>query len=361
MQVDVSVEPRAPASAFAADVRTLEELGADGIFVPETNHEPFLACTLVAEHTTTAILGTRIAVAFARSPTTVASAAHDLQLYSEGRFVLGLGTQIRAHIERRFSMPWSNPAARIREFVLAVRAVWAAWNDGAPLAFEGEFYQLSLMTPVFSPPPSPHGAPRVHLAAVGDLMCETVGEVADGIVLHSFNTPRYLKSRIIPAVERGCARAGRSLADVDFCATVLVVTGADDAAMARADVATRERIAFYGSTPDYRGVFDAHGWGHLQEQLHELSRAREWAQMSTLVTDEVLDTFAVVGPPDEIGRTREGAIRRARATGGVRHPVRPRPRNARPRPSPASPDERRRGARLSSRRSSPRRPGTRRR
>ena len=160
MQVDVSVEPRAPASAFAADVRALEELGADGIFVPETNHEPFLACALVAEHTTTAILGTRIAVAFARSPTTVASAAHDLQLYSEGRFVLGLGTQIRAHIERRFSMPWSNPAARIREFVLAVRAIWAAWNDGAPLSFEGEFYRLSLMTPVFSPPPSPHGAPR---------------------------------------------------------------------------------------------------------------------------------------------------------------------------------------------------------
>ena len=302
MQVDVSVEPRSPASAFAADVRTLEEIGADGIFVPETNHEPFLACALVAEHTTTAILGTRIAVAFARSPTTVASAAHDLQLYSEGRFVLGLGTQIRAHIERRFSMPWSNPAARIREFVLAVRAVWAAWNDGAPLAFEGEFYQLNLMTPVFSPPPSPHGTPRVHLAAVGDLMCETVGEVADGIVLHSFNTPRYLQSRIIPAVERGCVRAGRSLADVDFCATVLMVTGADDAAMAAADVATRERIAFYGSTPAYRDVFDAHGWGHLHDELHELSRAREWAQMSTLVTDEVLDTFAVVGPPDEIGR-----------------------------------------------------------
>jgi len=151
-------------------------------------------------------------------------------------------------------------------------------------------------------PPSPHGPPRVHLAAVGDLMCETVGEVADGIVLHSFNTPRYLKSRIIPAVERGCARAHRSLADVDFCATVLVVTGADDAAMARADVATRERIAFYGSTPDYRGVFDAHGWGHLQDELHELSRARDWAKMSTLVTDEVLDTFAVVGRPDEVGR-----------------------------------------------------------
>ena len=215
MQVDVSVEPRMPASAFATDVRAFEELGADGIFVSETNHEPFLACTLVAEHTTRARLGTRIAVAFARSPTTVASAAHDLQLYSEGRFVLGLGTQIRAHIERRFSMPWSNPAARIREFVLAVRAIWSAWNDGAPLSFEGEFYRLSLMTPVFSPPPSPHGAPKVHLAAVGDLMCETVGEVADGIVLHSFNTPLYLKSRIIPAVERGCrGPAGASVTSI---------------------------------------------------------------------------------------------------------------------------------------------------
>ena len=305
MQVDVSVEPRAPASAFAADVRAFEDLGADGIFVPETNHEPFVACSLVAEHTTTAVFGTRIAVAFARSPTTVASAAHDLQLYSEGRFVLGLGTQIRAHVERRFSMPWSNPAARIREFVLAVRAIWATWNEGAPLAFDGEFYQLSLMTPVFSPPPSPYGAPRVHLAAVGDRMCETVGEVADGIVLHSFNTPRYLKSRIIPAVERGCARAGRSIADVDVCATVLVATGADDAAMARADVATRERIAFYGSTPDYRAVFDAHGWGQLQTQLRELSLAGEWAKMSTLITDDVLDTFAVVAPPDEIGRRVE--------------------------------------------------------
>ena len=239
--------------------------------------------------------------------------------------MLGLGTQIRAHIERRFSMPWSNPAARIREFVLAVRAIWASWNDDTPLSFEGDFYKLSLMTPVFSPPPSPYGAPKVHLAAVGDLMCETVGEVADGIVLHSFNTPLYLKSRIIPAVERGCARAFRSIADVDFCATVLVVTGADDAAIARADAATRERIAFYGSTPDYRGVFDAHGWGHLQDQLHELSLARDWVKMSTLITDEVLDAFAVVGPPEKIGERVDGALRRAGAAGGVQHSVRPRP------------------------------------
>ena len=302
MQVDVSVEPRTPASTFAADVRALEELGADGIFVPETNHEPFLACTLVAEHTTTALLGTRIAVAFARSPTTVASAAHDLQLYSEGRFVLGLGTQIRAHIERRFSMPWSNPAARIREFVLAVRAIWAAWNDGAPLDVRRRVLPAQLddagLLPAAEParpaPPPPRRGRRPH---VRDR--RRGGRRHRAPQLQHAALPE--SRRIVPAVERGWPRAGRSVADVDFSATVLVVTGADDAAMARADVATRARIAFYGSTPAYRGVFDAHGWGHLQDELHRAGAdACDGRTMSTLVTDEVLDTFAVVGPPDEI-------------------------------------------------------------
>ena len=303
MQVDVSVEPRAPASTFAADVRALEELGADGIFVPETNHEPFLACALVAEHTTTAILGTRIAVAFARSPTTVASAAHDLQLYSEGRFVLGLGTQIRAHIERRFSMPWSNPAARLREFVLAVRAIWAAWNEDAPLAFDGEFYQLSLMTPVFSPPPSPHGAPRVHLAAVGDLMCETVGEVADGIVLHSFNTPRYLKSRIIPAVDRGCAHGRAAASPTSTSVRRCSWSPAPTRKPWRAPTSRPANASRSTGRRRTTGACSTRTGGDTCRTSSTSCRvACEWAQMSALITDEVLDTFAVVGAPDEIGR-----------------------------------------------------------
>jgi probable F420-dependent oxidoreductase len=240
---------------------------------------------------------------------TVALAAHDLQRYTRGRFVLGLGTQIKAHIERRYSMPWSAPAARMREYVAALRAIWAGWQDGVPLRFSGEFYRHTLMTPMFSPPAHEWGAPPVHLAAVGPLMTRLAGEVADGLLVHGFTTERYLRERTLPALEEGIAAAGRSRADVTVSLPGMVVSGRTDAGRTAAAQAVKATIAFYGSTPAYRPVLELHGWEALADELHQLSTGRredKWEAMRDLVDDEVLATFAVVADPDDVGpRVRE--------------------------------------------------------
>ncbi len=283
--------------------RQLEQDGYAGVWTSETNHDPFLPLTLAAEHTSTVELGTSIAVAFARNPMLIANIGWDLQAFSGGRMILGLGSQIKPHITKRFSMEWSHPAPRMREFVLAMRAIWDTWQNGAPLAFRGEYYTHTLMTPFFAPNANDlagFGPPKVFLAGVGELMTEVAGEVCDGFICHGFSTEKYLRDVTIPALERGRAKAGKSMDGFEIVAPGFVVTGATDQAIESAAAATRQQIAFYGSTPAYRGVLETHGWGELQEQLNSLSKQGKWVEMGTLIGDEVLNSFAVVGKPDEI-------------------------------------------------------------
>lgn len=298
MLVDGGIPPDLAGAADGA--RRAEEEGYAAVWGSETSHDPFLPLALAAEHTTRLELGTGIAVAFARNPMTVASTAWDLNAYSRGRFLLGLGSQIKPHIEKRFSMPWSHPAPRMREFVSAMRAIWACWQDGTPLQFRGEYYRHTLMTPFFSPPPNQYGAPRVFLAAVGPAMTRVAGEVADGLLVHGFTTARYLREVTLPAVEAGLAASGRSRAAFQLSYPIFVVTGDTDEQLAEAASGTRKQLAFYASTPAYRAVLDLHGWGELQPALNALSKQGRWDDMADLIPQEVLDAFAVVGEPDEV-------------------------------------------------------------
>ncbi|MGA8331711.1 MAG: LLM class F420-dependent oxidoreductase [Mycobacterium sp.] len=282
---------------LAAD---LERQGYDACWTGEINHDPFLPLLLAAEHTSRLEIGTSIAVAFARNPMTVANTAWDLQSYSKGRFVLGLGTQIKPHIEKRFSMPWSHPVARMREFVLALQAIWSAWKDGSRLRFEGEFYTHTLMTPMFTPEPQPFPAPRIFIAAVGEAMTEMCGEVADGLIAHAFTTRRYLHEVTVPAVQRGLHRAGRDRSAFQLACPVFVVTGDDDAELRLGAAGVRKQIAFYGSTPAYHKVLELHGWGEVASELHRLSRQGEWDAMATLIDDDILHAFAVVATTDKL-------------------------------------------------------------
>ncbi|MGH9056955.1 MAG: LLM class F420-dependent oxidoreductase [Acidimicrobiales bacterium] len=277
-----------------------EDAGYDAVWAAETGHDPFFSLLLAAEHTERIGLGTAIVVAFARSPMTVASAGWDLNAYSNGRLLLGLGSQIKPHIEKRYSMPWSHPAPRMREFISAMRAIWDCWQNGAKLDFRGDFYTHTLMTPFFNPGPNVSGAPKVYLAAVGETMTRVAGEVADGMLVHGFTTERYLRQVTLPAIEAGLAKSGRSCSDFEISYPAFVVTGDTEEEIAAASAGTRKQIAFYGSTPAYRPVLDAHGWGDLQPELHTLSKRGEWDQMGDLISDEVLDAFAVIGSPEDI-------------------------------------------------------------
>ena len=281
----------------------LERTGYSGGWTAETSHDPFLPLLLAAEHTSELELGTSIAVAFARNPMTLANLAWDLQAYSKGRFILGLGSQIKPHITKRFSMEWSHPAPRMREMVLAIRAIWDTWLHGTPLQFRGDFYTHTLMTPFFTPDASDlegFGVPKVFLAGVGALMTEVAGEVCDGFLCHGFTTERYLREVTIPALERGRAKAGKTMDGFQLVGPSFVVTGTTDEDLDAAAAGTRQQIAFYGSTPAYKPVLELHGWGGLQEELNGLSKQGEWVQMGKLIDDEILNTFAVVGPPEQI-------------------------------------------------------------
>jgi probable F420-dependent oxidoreductase len=280
--------------------RQMEADGYDGVFTFEGPHDPFLPLMLAAEHSERLELTTAIAVAFARSPMTIAATANDLQAVSNGRFVLGLGTQIKAHIEKRFSMPWSHPAPRMRELTLAVRAIWATWNERLPLDFRGDFYRHTLMTPFFDPGPNPFGPPKIVLAGVGAIMTEVAGEVGDGFIVHPFCTAAYLQTTTMPALERGLARAGRARTDFEITFPVMIITGETAEELETARFAVKAQLAFYGSTPAYRPVLDAHGWGDLQTELQLLSRRGEWDTMAARISDELVDEFTVAGRPDEI-------------------------------------------------------------
>jgi len=287
----------AEAEAVAAKVRAA---GYDGLWSAELDHDPFLPLARAAGSAAPMELGTSIVVAFARTPMILANTAWDLQSLSGGRFILGLGSQVRAHIERRFSMPWSRPAARMREFIQALMAIWDTWQDGTPLDFNGEFYSHTLMTPMFNPGPLESGRPRVMLAAVGTAMTRVAGEVADGLLAHGFTTRSYLQEVTLPTVEDALARAGRPREGFEVKYSPFVVTGRNEEEIEQAIVETRERIAFYASTPAYRPVLEHHGWGELQTDLNHLARKGEWKQMGTLIDDDVLHAFALIATPEEL-------------------------------------------------------------
>ena len=283
-----------------AQVRSAERIGFDGVWSTEVSRDPFLPLLLAADRSSTLQLGTAVAVAFARSPMTLAAVANDLNTFSRGRFVLGLGSQIQAHIQRRFSMPWSAPAERMREYLAALRAIWSCWQTGEKLDFRGEFYQHTLMTPMFCPEPNPFGPPKVLVAAVGPKMTEVAAE-SDGLLVHGFTTARYLRDVTMPTIETVLLRTGRTRADFTTSYPGLIVTGTTEAEVLEAEKRVRHQIAFYGSTPAYRAVLDLHGWGDLHLELNRLSKVGDWASMTSLVDDEVLNTFAVVAEPKDVG------------------------------------------------------------
>jgi probable F420-dependent oxidoreductase len=301
MKLDAAIPPTSGIDQRRT-ARALEDAGFDGLWVGEITHDPLLMLTLAATATHRVRLGTSVALAFARNPMSLALAAYDLQAITEGRLHLGIGSQVKAHIVRRFSMPWASPAARMREFVQAMRAIWACWAaggaSGSTLDFHGDFYDYSLMPAFFVPQPNGFGTPPVLLAAVGSAMTEVAGEVADGVVLHSFTTPRYLTDVTIPALQRGRP----TLDGFDIVGHPMIITGRTERELETAKSVVRAQLAFYASTPAYRGVLDLHGWRALGEELHSLSRQGRWSEMTDLVDDTVLSEFSLIGEPAAVGR-----------------------------------------------------------
>ena len=319
MLIDTTLGDLESAAAAAA---AAEEAGYDGIFTGELSNDPFLPLALATGATDRIDIGTSIAVAFSRSPMSVAYTAHDLQRFSHGRLVLGLGSQVKAHITRRFSMPWGRPAAQMREFVLAMRAAWQCWSDGGPLEFEGEFYRHTLMPPNFVPAPHQFGPPPVYVAGVGDGMTRIAGEVADGFLCHAFTTEQWIREHTVPALAEGRRRVGKSMEGFTIKAAIFLATGTGTDI--EAEVATiRSHLAFYASTPAYRPVLDVHGWGDLGQDLTRLSREGRWAEMPELIDDEVLHAFAIVAPleevPDRLVKRGAGVVDRVSFISSVEH------------------------------------------
>lgn len=289
LRLDLSVDPTTASPAIVE----MEAAGADGVWVTETVRDPFLVLRGHIAATRRLRVATGVAIAFARSPMTCALSAHDLQRDSGGRFALGLGTQVQAHVERRFSMPWSEPAARIREYILALRAIWSSWNNGEPLRFEGRFYRHTLMTPFFDPGPNGFGPPPVVLGGVGERMTAAAGEAADGFLCAPLSSRKSF-------AQITAANLGNPPRPFVRTMSQFVITGADPAHTARVKAATRERIAFYASTPAYRSVLDLHGWADLGERLARLARAGEWGAMAAVVDEDMLDAFTVAAEPDRV-------------------------------------------------------------
>ncbi|PON15872.1 LLM class F420-dependent oxidoreductase [Candidatus Entotheonella serta] len=285
------------ASSIVERAQELESLGFDGLLSVETSHEPFFPLVLAAHHTRNIELRTSIAVALARSPMNLANAGHDLNALSQGRFTLGLGSQIRAHITRRFSMPWHGPAKQMRELIEATQAIWDCWYDGQPLNYTGDFYHHTLMTPEFTPKNIEHGRPKIVMAAVGPLMITTAAAVADGIVIHPFCTETYLRDVILPRVETELAKRDKSLADFEIQYPVFMAIGETEEQLNKAKEAVRYRIGFYASTPAYKSVLDVHGWGDLQPILRLMTKEGKWDELPSQISDDILETFAVVGEP----------------------------------------------------------------
>ncbi|MGD9755492.1 MAG: TIGR03617 family F420-dependent LLM class oxidoreductase [Acidimicrobiia bacterium] len=295
-------EPETPLDIrdFARLAAVAEEVGLGAVLVEETKDDPFQLLALGATTTSRIQLGTSVAMAFPRSPTATAMSAWSLQKVSNGRFLLGLGTQVRAHIERRYGLPWSAPAPWIRDYVGAMRAVWDCWQHGTPLQFESEHYTLNLMVPLFNPGPIEHPRIPVHLAAIGPNMCAVAGELADGVRLHPVCSAKFIDTEVLPALVRGAARTGRDVDEVEICMKPLIGTAPDAATLEKVVRTVRARVAFYLSTPSYRRAFAVHGWESIAERASVLSRAQRWEELPGLVDDELLHTIATIGTYDEI-------------------------------------------------------------
>ena len=304
MKFDASLPPVSlkdvPAIAKAA-----EEIGFDALWTSETQHDPFLPCALIAEHTRKLNFGTAIAVSFARSPATLAYTARDLAAQSNGRFILGLGTQVKAHIERRFGMPWpESVTGKLREQIQAMRALWDTWQNGTKLNFRGEYYKLTLMSPFFTPPPLPSpshgnwenemGLIPIYIAGVNTGLAKLAGELCEGFHAHPFNSPRYLHDVILPSIAEGADKVKRKEKNVIISVTAFAATSTEEENFART------QISFYASTPSYRSVMDFYGWGGIAEKLSAHAAKGEWPEMPTLITDEMLNEFCLVTSPEKL-------------------------------------------------------------
>ena len=299
MKADFYFPPSPPEGAVEA-ARKAVELGYDGFFSTETQYDPFLPLAFAGREAPELELGTAIAVAFPRSPMVTAMTSWDLARLSGGRFMLGLGTQIRAHITRRFGTEWGKPGPRLRDYIGALRAIWDTWQNSTPLRYDGEFYKFSLMTPFFNPGPIPKGEIPVYIAGVGPYLSKLAGEACNGFHVHPFHTTRYLDETVLPNMAAGAEAAGRSLDDVERVTTVFVMTGETDSEVEQAMEPVRQQISFYASTPSYKPVLDANGWS-FGEELNAMSKRGQWAEMPDLVPDEAVLEVAVAAPIDKLG------------------------------------------------------------
>ncbi|MGB2694182.1 MAG: TIGR03617 family F420-dependent LLM class oxidoreductase [Dehalococcoidia bacterium] len=287
-------------SQVAEAAKRIEAFGYDGAITPETGHDPFLPHVIAAEHTERIGLGTAVAIAFPRSPMATAQIAWDLQKLSNGRFHVGLGTQVKGHIERRYGMPWAPPGPRLRDYVLMMRAIWDSWQNGTKPSFEGEHYRYTLMTPFFNPGPIEHPNIPIHISAINPYNCRLVGELCDGIKLHPFNTNKYLREVIMPNIEKGAKKAGRDPKQIEICGSAFIITGKNEEEVEKAKAPIRQQLSFYASTRSYKPVLDIQGWGDLNQELFTLSIEGKWQDMATRITDDMLAEFAVIGTYDEI-------------------------------------------------------------
>ncbi len=298
MKVDGSIS--ADMSSVGKEIRRLEDLGYHGAKIAELNHDPFLPLAIAAEHSEKIELVTSVAVAFARNPMTMATLAHDLNAYSGGRFVLGLGTQVQPHVVKRFSMPWYKGPRQMREFIHAMHAIFDCWYEDEKLDFRGEYYQHTLMPKTFTPTNIDFERPKILLSATGPLMTKVAAEAADGLIMHPFSTERYIREVNLPAIMEGLRNvdADREEFEIDFAP--MIATGTTEEDIEKAIEVIRGRIAFYGSTPGYRGVLELHGWGELQPELNRLMKQHRTDEMSDLIDDEILETFAIIGEPKAV-------------------------------------------------------------
>lgn len=280
--------------------RAAEALGFDGVWTTEAGHDPFIPAVLAAEHTQRIEIGTAIAVAFPRSPMVFAHTAWDLQTLSGGRFILGLGTQVKGHNERRYSVKWEKPGPKLREMILSLRAIWECWQHGTKLDFRGDYYSFTLMTPFFAPGRPLSRPVPIYIAGVNPYICRLAGELCDGFHAHPFHSIKHLRASVLPWIEEGLAKSGRTRKDIQIASTVFVITGANDEEIERARAMVRQQISFYASTRTYRGVLEAHGWGDVSPRLNERAARGDWDGMAAEITDEMLDVYAVTGRHDEI-------------------------------------------------------------
>ncbi len=300
IKLDAVLEPSSDLKNVGHIAKSAESLGFDGLWSTETRHDPFLQLALAAEPTHMIEFGTGIALSFTRSPMAVAYTAWDLAALSSGRFILGLGTQVKAHNERRFGIPWGAPIPRMREVIEGLRAIWHSWRTGERLNYRGEHYKFTLMTPFFTPAPHEYDIP-IYLAGVNTGLCRLAGESCDGFHIHPLNSATYIAQVVRPAISEGAQKFKRTIEHVTLAASVFIVTGEDQTQTDQMLEDVRRQISFYASTPSYRIILEAHGWGEVGEKLGTLAARKEWEHMPQLITDEMVDTFAIVAPPDRLG------------------------------------------------------------